>query len=567
MSASSDTPLRTLIADSGVPACEVIVLDRNFASVAFGVGKLEVGLPPGLYKVRYKIGRTVTDTDIIELEPGSEPFVVPTPALTVRTARPTRDAATGSKGLDMAFRVSRQVDKEVGSGAELFLFVQDDSDQPSDPRPTGLALFDSNGKLVADLAEAHGEDRCAGYTLALDPGSYLLRLDQADDSPIEQCIHLSEGWQTQVFLESAPSDPASPADIDLSDAAVLMSPLGAGFDPDDKTLLWADSARYALTYSRHSAPVERLHVVRERFRQLQQSGLKSSELASAFRREFPNPIHGIYSAHLLRQSPQYDATLLDDVVEILRLQVGDHPDVMSLKLTAPDSSVQFRIPPMLRSSWQLIVRGTTTRHDVVPTDSYAAAIGNRLWGHGAWLVWRKPDREMLAASAVAQEAPWALLLVYVQQQLETKTPDEFLASLLPTQRFTGMELTVLNYMARFLGQLKAARTFTANADARAWYGPLVQAVRKIAPETFVSDVQKATQDVIARTLNAAGLVMETGLPYFTINEAARSVVDKLGLRHDPNLRARVAANMASLTSTVSNAAEQIGSHFKNLRHK
>lgn len=564
MSASSETELRTLIADSGVPACEVIVLDGKFAPVAFGVGKAEVRLPPGFYKVRYKIGRTVTDSDVIELEPGSAPYVVPIPKLTVRTARPTGDAATGSAGF--ASRLSRQVDKQIGSGAELFVFVRDDSDQPSCPTPTGLALFDWNGALIADLADAHGEDKCAGCTLALNPGSYLLRLNQSDGSPLEQCIHVSEGWQTQVFLESLRTDPTSPPEIDLSDAAILMGPLGAGFNPDDNALLWADSARHALANSRNSAPVDRMNTVRKRFHELEQSGLQPSELASAFNHEFPNPIHGIYSAHLLRQSPNYDAALLRDVIEILRLQVGDHPDVMSLKLD-PDPSVQFRIPPMLRSSWQRIVRSTTTRHEVVPTDSYAAAIGNRLWGGGAWLVWRVPEPDALAASGVTQEAPWDMLLAYVQQQLETKTPDEFLSGLLQTQRFTGMEMTVLNYMARILGQLNAARAFTANADARTWYGFVVQTVRKLAPETFVSEVQKATRAAIAKTLNAAGLVRETGLPYFTVNEAARRLVEKLDIRRDPDVRARVAGSMSSVASTVSNAAAQVSSHVKNLRFK
>ena len=203
MSPSPESALRTLIADSGVPACEVIVLDGNFAPVERGVGRIEVRLRPGLYKVRYKIGRTVTDSNVIELEPGSKPYFVPIPRLSVRTARPTRD---GRADPDIASRLSRRVDKQVGSGAELFLFVREETDHPGN-LTTGLALFDLAGGLVVDLADAHGKDTCAGCTLALNPGSYLLRLDQSDGPPLEQCIHLSEGWQTQVFLESLRTDP------------------------------------------------------------------------------------------------------------------------------------------------------------------------------------------------------------------------------------------------------------------------------------------------------------------------------------------------------------------------
>ena len=200
----------------------------------------------------------------------------------------------------------------------------------------------------------------------------------------------------------------------------------------------------------------------------------------------------------------------------------------------------------------------------MPTDSYTAAIGNRLWGGGAWLVWRKPDAQPAVTSDVGQEAPWDMLLAYVQHQLQTTSGDEFLVSA-GSRSLTDMEMTVLTYMARFIGQIEAARAFTATADSRAWYGSVKQTIRKMAPDTFGSDVQKMTQSLIAKTLNAAGLVMETGLPYFTINEAARGLVEKLNIRPDPNVRTRVAAGVSSLAATVSSTAADVRSRVKNWR--
>src|SRR5262245_15429284 len=115
MSASSKAPGRMLVADSGVPACEVTVLDGRFTPVANGVGKVEATLAPGLYKVRYKIGGTVVDeSKVIELEPGGDPLVLPVPHLSVKTARPTRHP--GSPAPDIATKLSLHVDKEVGAG-------------------------------------------------------------------------------------------------------------------------------------------------------------------------------------------------------------------------------------------------------------------------------------------------------------------------------------------------------------------------------------------------------------------------------------------------------------------
>ena len=198
MSASSEPARRTLVADSGVPACEVIVLDGRFAPVAQGVGKVEARLLPGLYKVRYKIGGTVVDeSKVIELEPGDDPLVLPVPHLSVKTARPTRHP--GSPAPDIATKMSLHVDKAVGAGAEIFVFVRDSTEGSTGVAPTGLELVDREGVQVADLTDAHGEAACSGCTLALNPGSYLLRLKRTDGPPLEQCIHLSEGWQTQVF--------------------------------------------------------------------------------------------------------------------------------------------------------------------------------------------------------------------------------------------------------------------------------------------------------------------------------------------------------------------------------
>jgi hypothetical protein len=227
---------------------------------------------------------------------------------------------------------------------------------------------------------------------------------------------------------------------------------------------------------------ERLKHVRQRFRELQLSGIATPDLIQTLRKEFPNPMHGIHSGHLLLKTPDYDVALLRDVTEILRLQVGDHPDVMALLAADPNAAVTFRTPPMMRSSWQLIVRSTAARHDLVPPDSYAAAIGNRLWGSGAWLVWRQPEAALPVEDAQLPDAPVGLLLVYVQMQLHSRTADQFLGELAQSKRFTTMELTVLSYVARLMSQLDAARAFTASADQQVWYGSVLHTFASWPPK-------------------------------------------------------------------------------------
>jgi hypothetical protein len=463
------------------------------------------------------------------------------PHLVVHTARPTRDDPHSAAQPDIASRLSQNVDKHVGTGAELFVFVRDATEGPHHVRATGLTLVDRQGTQVADLADAHGEEECAGFTLALNPGSYFLRLAQSDGPPLEQAIYLPEGFQTQVFLASYVRDQSSPPEIELTDASIVMNPLGRGFNPDDSSLLWADSARHALASSRRSAPIERMKRVSGRLRELRKSGRSASDVKRAMCNEFPNPLHGIFSAYLLLQSPGYDAQLLKDVIEVLRVQVGDHPDVMALLLTDPRSTVQFREPPMLRSSWRLIVESTATRHNVVPQDSYAASIGNRLWGSGAYLVWRMPEAS-LSAPAETQEAALQSLVAYIKTQIADRPPEEFLAAMVSSKQFTSLELTVLTYVTRLVGQLEAARLFTASIAQAAWYTPMLRTARRLAPD-------------FDKTFSAANFVAQMGIPYFTVTATAQKLVEKLNVQPPPDVRTRLATGVSTFANNVAARAK------------
>ena len=103
---------------------------------------------------------------------------------------------------------------------------------------------------------------------------------------------------------------------------------------------------------------------------------------------------GIFGGHLLLLDPEPDLDLLRLVVGNVRgmLDQAPHPDVEALALRLDPSAVTyiFENPPMLRRSWTLALEASVTRPDLVPANSAASTIADRIWGEEPWLIWQHP---------------------------------------------------------------------------------------------------------------------------------------------------------------------------------
>jgi len=143
----------------------------------------------------------------------------------------------------------------------------------------------------------------------------------------------------------------------------------------------------------------------------QMPGFNPAQLDEMLRAKFGNPMLGIYGGHLLLLSAESNRALLREIVDNLQALVGDqHPDVMALRLTLePDAAMRFRFPPMLRSSWDLVVaKASHPGSALVPPDSYAFKIGGHLYGSGAALAWRTPPHASESALG-EQRVDWQAL--------------------------------------------------------------------------------------------------------------------------------------------------------------
>jgi hypothetical protein len=360
--------------DAGV---QITILDQTLEPVRSGIQELEVELPPGLYEARFEAGSSVRE-QLISLDPDEETLVVHQERMPFASAAPLIDTRGEIAGQGKAAaRLSKRKHRELGRGGQLFVFVRDEDLRARSNPARGLTLHDPDGKQVGEV-ESDGESGggsaaqppWAGCNYLLRSGSWRLRCRVQGFGLLEQSVVVSSQWQTQVFLQRRPLATGGHRWPDLADASVLMAETRNGFKPGLAETRATELARQALRDRRIAVP--------------------HSDIQAMVYKKKKNPMLAIYGAHLMIQSKDLDRGFLRSVVTRLRELIGDHPDVMALMLWLdPEAEVGcFAEPPMLYSSWLIVVAATAKRPELVPRGSLSALISENVLAGGPWLRWR-----------------------------------------------------------------------------------------------------------------------------------------------------------------------------------
>jgi hypothetical protein len=382
----SSSRQKSLIATAQDPTTEVFLIDGDFNRIAKGVGTLKTRVDPGIYKVRFKAGSTMVEVDAF-VEPDASEVHVNAPAMKIRAPAPLAETSTGHEyQFDASRRLSGETHETLGSGSGLYVFVRDiDRRGRSDPA-RGLYLCAADGEVIADMAESgstsYGTDDAAeqaawsATTLELEPGFYRLRVTTGEIGDLEMPVVASPEWQTQIFmLRRAYGDGSTGRRPDLTNASILMSRLERAYDPGREDLRWTELARQGLAEGRVLIPTR--------------------DLENMLWAKFENPMLGIFGAHFLLMADRLRRSVFDEVIGNLEDMLGDHPDVDALKLAGETRRRQtidriFEFPPIVKRGWRHIVEATSKYPDLVPVDSVAGSISDRIWGAGPWLVWNRP---------------------------------------------------------------------------------------------------------------------------------------------------------------------------------
>ena len=466
---------------------EIFVMDGRFRRVASGLGHLETSVLPGVYKVRFRSGTKQRDK-LVEIRPDQTIVNVTTEPLGFSSAAPISNTFTSREYHQAtAAEQSSQVHMTAGAGSQLFLYVRDILDERDDYPWIGVSLHDLEGNLITNLANGVCDEihSFGALNLELDPGTYRLRIESGPMGVFEMFLITSEGWQTQVFLLAADFQ-ASEGKVRraaLKTAAVFMCRIGKGFQPDNEKFRLAELARQGLVTGRNVVDRNTLN-----------------ELLWG---KYENPMMGIYGAHLLIQSYRPKHDLIDEVISNLSSLLGSHSDVEALRLrsrTSPEPNrLKFSSPPMLRSSWELIVKQSLKRLDTVPMGSIAADLADGFMSSTPWLLHRVPDVQLEERPADEMNfASTQRMLEHMVTYSEGEGREVLMQASRDRKAFSPLELQIMNAMLNAADAKEFSREYIGESE---W-------------------VEKSSVPQLIRSLNA---------PSVSIAQSTINLAEKLGM--------------------------------------
>jgi hypothetical protein len=364
-------------ADAGT---EIFVMNARFERVASGVNRLEAAVAPGIYKVRFRVGTEMRDV-LTEVSQGPTPTVVTTTPLQFAAAAPIAQTTTAPDFQRDSAQLLSRPKPGTNLRSKLMLFVRDPQDAVDDVELRSVQVRMADGaEIVGDglIQTDDASKRYTGWNRPVAPGVYRVRVETGAKGSYEMFVHASQGWQTLVFLvaEDFPYRGRTIRRPALRSATVMMSGAG-GFDAEDPRHRLAEQAKAALQYGRPA--------------------IWSGVVGELVKSKFTNPMLGIFGLHLGLLAPKVDRPLLATVVKNMTGIVPHHPDVECVRLDSRlpanlrDRSMTFPDPPMLRSSWNLIVRATVKHPSMVPAGSLFDSVADNQLQGGPWLIARVPE--------------------------------------------------------------------------------------------------------------------------------------------------------------------------------
>jgi hypothetical protein len=386
-------------ADKGT---EIFVVDSDLKRIASDVGVLKQSVPPGIYKIRFRSGQSQIDK-LVEVKQDADPLKIEGPSVRFSSAAPIEQTSTYQEHhKKAACELSlSSAGERPGRGSGLFIFVRDLLPGTTGKPWEGLSIHQIDGKPVAELSDGvcSAKDRYGCLNLEVDPGIYRIRVETGKLGSFEMFAVTEAGWQTQYFAvtEDFPAADTQVHRASLRSSSVLMALQGTGFNPLSEHTRLAEMFRIALQSGRNV--------------------VTDNEMIRLLKEECENPMLLIFGAHLLIRRRPINHTLISEVVRHLEERFELHPDVKSLFLRpgagAPPPDLAFPEPPMLRSSWDLIVRGSRRRMSLVPPGSVSDSVADGLLTSTPWLLHRldKDDEDYERAASFSEGRQLLELLV------------------------------------------------------------------------------------------------------------------------------------------------------------
>ncbi|MCJ8321358.1 MAG: hypothetical protein MJK12_17095 [Colwellia sp.] len=361
---------------------EIFVIDSNLNRIESGVGLLKVEVLPGIYKVRYRSGASQYD-EIIEVLSTDKSLLIKGRPVLFNSTAPICDTKTFNLiQSERANRASTVINRNVGNGSQLYIFVREtDGNQPFILPDIEVLTLDGEPLASMNDGELNEESKYAALNIKVEPGTYRVRVNSSDIGDYEIFISTSREWQTQVFftIDEFWHNKESTRIPSIQNATVLMSRFGSGFNPSSNIVRLNELARIALS--------KRRNVVTSRM---------INKLLSD---KYLDPILGIIASHIILQRHRPDWNLLNIIVNNLTNLIGEHPDVQAI-IIALKKRTNKRVeiidtPPTYRKSWNVIVKASRRRASLVKQGPLITQISKNLASSGLLLIHKNDSNSQI----------------------------------------------------------------------------------------------------------------------------------------------------------------------------
>lgn len=360
------------------PTTELFLIDANLHRVAKATGRLATRQPPGIYKLILRAGPSTREHIVSLLK---DPLTQHLAPLDIEATAPFAHTTQSHEyQRDALAAESSKVHETIGAGATLHIFARDwtaTGRRGAQHPATGMKLCDLYGRVLVDIEAkskvSRSGEACGAAGIALDPGTYRLQVETHSGGPFEMAVPAIRNWKTQVFLlQRADSSARKSPDLDSASVFITKSDRWNAHDLDERL---TESAKLALIDRRPVASRTLLnHILHGKTK---------------------DAMLGVLGGHLILLEDRPQLQLLAEVVTNLRRLLGEPlADVEALALAAGmRTSHIFDVPPMLRASWNVILKHAERRPELVPRGSLAARIATMVTSQDPWLIWRTPDAE------------------------------------------------------------------------------------------------------------------------------------------------------------------------------
>ena len=346
------------------PSAEIFVIDSRFNKIADGVGIMNNAFEPGLYSIKYKSGSSMSEkfvkltSDInfeISEDKGEVSFnilQIPRPQdLFLQPSVLNTDQST-------VFDLSK--DDQGGKG---YLYVYN--------RNMHLEIFLTNkpGKKLRNF-------NFGSNTENIEAGYYYLNIKWEKNPIMQTALFISKGWQLNILIEEWQEyNTIDDLTFSITEHTENISDILKKFD-------YSKTALSGLKEGKALIP--------------------KNNLEFFLNSKFQNPLLGILWSHIYIKQGIENWNLFKKVVDRLNVIIPNHPDVICLEiLLAIENRDQIKVQniiqdmqiiPLLRSSWNILVKASFDIPDIIPLNSSLALIAEKLKLSSLFLFWELPLR-------------------------------------------------------------------------------------------------------------------------------------------------------------------------------